>query len=232
MPFVIPSIFTTFVNLREYHYTNSLFDARVQENAFVGGIYLEEITIANTALLNLTATGFSNAVSLRRLNLQTNAITTLPPTMLSGFVNLTHIDFSNNQIAAISETFLRANRILTSVNLNNNQLRRLPHTLLMENNLLVSFLASTNQIYQIGRRFLDNVPALTTLSLSGNECINVNWGNIGAVGGPTKEQINTALQTCFNNYISGGELRTFGMHLRGRITIYDENGVLVGQLNQ
>jgi hypothetical protein len=230
VPFVITQFFTTFPGLQQYHYTDSFNPTRVQNNAFLSGSNLQEITIARTTGLVVFPNSFSGANALLRLNLQSNMLADVPQGLLTGLTQLQWIDFSNNQIQSVAEVFLRGQTQVTTINLNNNLLTRIPNTLLNSNIMLSSFSAQTNRIYQIGSRFLDNLNSLTTLSLSGNECISQNWSNIGGTGGPSKDAINQALATCFNNYLGGGNWRNYGFQLRGTARLYDEDNNLVGQL--
>lgn len=229
--FVIRTIFTTFVNLREYHFTNSNVPTRIQPNAFQFASSLHQITFSFTLLHTINPNAFQGANNLLRLELNNNQITALPAGALNGLSSLTHADFSANAITTIHDQFTRPVSQLQTLIINSNQIQRLPNTLLITNPNLIVLSATNNQIYQIGRSFLDNLRALTTLNLSANTCISQNWSNIGGVGGPTKDGIRASLTTCFNNYVSGPvEMRDFGLQLRGSMILYDEEGNLIGRL--
>ncbi|KAG5678396.1 hypothetical protein PVAND_008073 [Polypedilum vanderplanki] len=225
VPFVIREFFTTFVNLQQYHYIDSSFQTRVQNNAFQNAANLVEITIARTNGLTVYPNAFLGAVALQRLFLQQNQISEIPQNLIMANPNITAVDFSNNAIPLINEQFFRPQQQMLSINLNNNLLTRLPNRLLEGKTNLVIFNAQNNNITAIGSRFLFGLNSLTTLSLGGNDCINADWNNIGT--GTTKDQVNTQLETCFNNYSPGLEWRDYRVRIRGSFRMYDEDGNLI-----
>jgi Leucine-rich repeat (LRR) protein len=227
--FIIQQAFTTFPNLRVYSFTAPIAGnvMRFQPNAFQNANNLEQIVINAAGLTNISANALVGAPVLQVLNLQNNQIAVFPNTLLDGAYRLLTCNLMQNQLTSIHQTtFARATN-LTNINLNNNQLTSLPQILLAQNRLMIQFHAQSNQINAIGRRFLDNLNVLTTLNLLGNACVsqnfvNINPGNINVV--------HTALQNCYNNYGGSVDPRSYRMNLRGMITLWREDGTLVGRL--
>lgn len=200
---------------------------RFQPDAFQNANNLEQIIINGAGLNNLSANALVGAPNLQILNLQNNALTALPNTLIDTNYRLTTVSLMQNQLTEIHQTFFSRATNLTNINLNNNQLTTLPQILLSQTRLLIQFHATNNQINAIGRRFLEGLNALTTLNLLGNACISQNFVNINP---GNINQVHTALQNCYNNYGGSAELRTFNMKLRGMMTLWREDGTLVGRL--
>jgi hypothetical protein len=229
IPFVIRSIFTTFINLREYHFINSQFPTRIQANSFLNASSLTHINYANTLLNEINPNVFQGASNLQVLLLANNQLTTLGIGALNGLGTLTTIDISSNRINVLSDQAFLPVPLIQSINLSGNTIVRLPSFLFSTNLALTSLVAQNNQIDQIGNRILDNLTNLRTLSLSGNTCVNQNWVNIGT-GGTTKDSIRAVLTPCFNNYRVPVTNREFGLRLRGQMRLFDMDGNIVGVL--
>ncbi|XP_070504248.1 carboxypeptidase N subunit 2-like [Chironomus tepperi] len=227
--FIIRQAFTSFPNLRVYSFTAAVAGntMRFQQDAFLNASNLQQIVITGAGLNTIAPNSLAGAPNLQILNLQNNQIASLPNNLLDGAINLVHVNLMQNQLTEINQGFFSRNTNLTIINMNNNQLTNLPQILLSQTRLLTQFHAQSNQINAIGRRFLSNLDALTTLSLLTNACVsqnfvNINPGNINLV--------HTALQNCYNNYGGSAELRQYRMNLRGSMTLWREDGSLVGTL--
>lgn len=227
--FIVRQAFTTFPNLRVYSFTAPTAGnvMRFQPDAFLNANNLEQIVINGAGLNNVSANALVGAPNLQILNLQNNALTVLPSTLLDLSYRLVTINLMQNQLTEIHQTFFSRATNLTNINLNNNQLTSLPQVLLSQTRLIVQFHAQSNQINAIGRRFLDGLTALTTLNLLGNTCVSQNFANINP---GNINDVHTALQNCYNNYGGGAEPRSFRMNLRGTMTLWREDGTLVGRL--
>lgn len=227
--FIIRQAFTTFINLRIYSFTAPITGnvMRFQPDAFLNANNLEQIIINGAGLSNITANSLFGAPNLQVLNLENNQIATLPNTLLERADRLLTCNLMQNQLTYIHNTFFARATNLTNINLNNNQLTSLPQLLLSHTRLIVQFHAQSNQINAIGRRFLNNLNALTTLNLIGNACVSQNFPNINA---GNINDVHTALQNCYNNYGGGIELRPYTMNLRGMMTLWREDGTLIGRL--
>jgi len=227
--FIIRQAFTTFVNLRVYSFTAPIAGnvMRFQADAFQNANMLEQIIINGAGLNTIFPNALIGAPNLQVLNLQNNLLTSLPNSLLDLSYRLTTCNLMQNQLTEIHQTFFARTTNITNINLNNNQLTSLPQILLSQTRLIVQFHAQSNQINAIGRRFLDNLNALTTLNLLGNACVSQNFPNINS---GNINDVHTALQNCYNNYGGSVEPRSFRMNLRGMMTLWREDGTLVGRL--
>lgn len=227
--FIIRQAFTTFTNLRVYSFTAPITGnvMRFQPDAFLNANNLEQIIINGAGLNNISANALVGAPNLQVLNLQNNQISTLPNNLLNEAHRLLTCNLMQNQLTDIHHLFFARATNLTNINLNNNQLTSLPQSLLSQTRAIVQFHAQSNQINAIGRRFLDNLNVLTTLNLLGNACVSQNFPNINS---GNINDVHTALQNCYNNYGGSVEPRSFRMNLRGMMTLWREDGTLVGRL--
>lgn len=230
-PSIINAAFVRFPNLRVYSVVDTVMPntMNIQANAFQGAVNLHEIIISSSGVASINVAAFTGATNLRLINLSNNHLDTVPLGLLNTLVNLETINLSNNRLTSIPANFFQPAVALTNINLNNNQLIEISQNLLSSNPRLIQFHAISNQIERISRQFIDNLSALTTLSLAGNVCIGQNFVGIGTT--TPISQVHEALQVCYDNY--GTVItyqRDFRMHLRGRITLKRDDGSLVGVL--
>jgi Leucine rich repeat len=235
-PVVITQLWTRFLGVHEYHFTESTFDdTRIQAGAFANAQSLRAIVQEGTRTTGIVANSFNGAPNVERLSLARNLLTNLPANALNGLGNLRSLDLSQNQIQTVAETFFRPSTLLGEILLDVNLIRRIPSTLFSTNVQLQNVQINSNAINEIGPRILDNLTNLRFLSLSNNQCISNSWSNIGTTG-PSKDTIRNQLSLCFENYGTDvplpppGGKRNYYLVLRGLITLYDMDGNLVGRL--
>jgi hypothetical protein len=123
---------------------------------------------------------------------------------------------------------------MTTAYFNNNFLTSLNGRLFANNHEIIVISSSNNQINAIGREFLNGLPHVALVDLTGNVCANRYW----LIGGPiTINQVIADLETCFRNVVEpptttplpepDNELRRFVLELRGPLSLRFENGTQI-----
>lgn len=194
-PFMIPSMFETFRNMKSLEFRNSGLEKidipdfvqleylilrytnlqRIENGVFRNQKQLKVMTLTGSTMLKLYEDAFEGLESLGHLTIAFNNIQQILPRTLNPLVNIMYLDLEGNALTRIDEGIFSRLRMLRSLYL------------------------ERNQINKIHPGFSNSLPGgLLYVYLTGNECVNAVFdleNDLNRIG------MNYTLRTCFDNFI-------------------------------
>lgn len=224
-PYIIQSIFTTFVNIErleilrsgisrlEFPETNQLREfvasdgllGVLRNGTFAGQSNLEVIRLTNCNVTQIEDDAFLGLTRLNRVSLIRNRLTTVPPLAFYRTPAIRVIDFERNNLTRVESAPFRNNTQLTQLFLEYNQITQIEG--------------------DFTRAFRDT---LTYVNLSGNVCIDRSF-NLNSEA--DFRFFKMVLQNCFANFIGPDGWKRVTLELRGPMSLFDEFGNLVARVN-
>jgi hypothetical protein len=225
-PYIIQSIFTTFVNierlevlrsgistlqfpetnqLREFVATDGLIGV-LRNRTFSGQRNLQVIRMTNCNITEIEDEAFMGLTQLERLSLIRNRVTRIPQFAFHHTPALQVLDFERNNLTRVESTPFR----------NCTQLERI--------------FFEYNQILDIEGDFTRPfVNTLTYINLSGNVCVDRSFNIFSEIDFRFFKMV---LQNCFTNFRSGPDgWKRVTLELQGPMSLFDEFGNLVARVN-
>lgn len=224
-PFVIPEIFTTFVNLDTLEIEDSRLETvsipdtvslrRLQVDGnnltrLVAGFLqsqtnLEYFSAISSNIIEIDEDAFLGLSGLHDLVLPVNHIEQIAPNTFHPLISLQYLDLETNSIASIGENLFSQSPDLHSIYLDHNNI----------NEIAPSLTANFGE-------------GLDFINLVGNECVSRSF-HVG-----TEEDLimmHNMLRACFSNFSgTNPEEKNFGSEFRGPMRIYDSFGNLIGSV--
>lgn len=215
-PFVIKQFFTTFPNL-EVLIGSSLGLKRIQDNAFVSAVNLDQLAFGGNPIQTLNAEAFRGLSKLTRLSVYDSELTTVNEGAFKSLDSVDILFLSGNKIQSLPRNVFEPLVNLYFISLADNLLESLHGDTFSNNKLLQQINIQNNQINSLGSNFLDNLNYLSYLNMEGNKCASGEWSLT------PRDELKRILNPCFENFIDS-DVKIFTFELRGTLLIRDEKG--------
>ncbi|KAL7018423.1 hypothetical protein ACKWTF_010746 [Chironomus riparius] len=182
----------------------------LEHGAFEGLENLQNLLLISNHIENIEAGAFFGLEQLNTLWLTHNRFTNLPPTTFGSLINLRKLFITHSYLTRIDSQMIR----------NSTQLQQLG--------------LSDNKINEIESTFIDELRSLKLLKLKDNVCVDEDFAD--AEKKIHKEDINEALDKCFDNFVAGDQknletpensIQKIVLEIQGKFTIYSENGDVI-----
>jgi hypothetical protein len=170
--FVVPQIFTTFVNAIRVDLKDiGLMEIPLRESFKIGRVELMEIMF-NPRLTTIHSNAFPGGAQLRELSLSRNAIANIHENAFAGLNRLQFLFIVGNRIHTLPMNLFRPLPILEWVYASENQLKTIFTQQFRYNPQLRQLAVSNNRINAIERSFMEPIQRISVVNLIGNLCID------------------------------------------------------------
>lgn len=139
---------------------------------------LESFLVTHSELTYINRNVFRHMLSLKTVSLCNNRIHRIPQETFSDLENLEYLALSSNGIKSLPNSVFRSLVNLKVLYLNDNKLREISHLLLSYSTKLEIIWLQVNELTAISSNITAPLPALRTLLLSENTCIDKDYKNI------------------------------------------------------
>ena len=204
VPFIIRSIFGTFVNVNRMQIWSTTLN-RIQNLDFDHGSRLTILEISDSDIRTLESSSFRGLQNLEQLSIVSGSIAGIQENAFEGLRRLARLDLSKNKIHDLLSNTLLPLTSVREILFSHNNMTSIPSNLFMNNTLLHTIALDNNQIIEIPRSFIDDLPNLTNLNVRSNRCTNASFGQ-GQLFSFDRENMDYELQHCYGNVGSGNKI--------------------------
>ncbi|CAO1414867.1 unnamed protein product [Diamesa serratosioi] len=195
--FIMPELFSTFPNTEAIEIRRMVLNHFIEPPRPIGVNKVTSMTFSNNEITTINAKVFNGLSNVIELFLFTNSLTNIDENAFYGLENVRLMYFAQTSIKILPPNILHPLRSMKVLFFNDNGIEQIDAQLFANNRELVSIILESNRISSIAPTFMDKLNSLRFINLEGNQCINQRF-LIGVNN--TINDVQIALQTCFNNY--------------------------------
>jgi hypothetical protein len=220
-PFLIPEIFTTFTNMKEFSILFSMLEVLSQ---IPDTVQLETLLISGNRIVRIENNTFTTQPSLQTLHFIISGIEAVEENAFIGLENCTSLALMINSISELHSRTFHPLINARAIDLRGNRLEIIQDELFSQNSKLEILLLENNRINAISPRFTASfIGSLEFAFFSNNPCIDRNFeltDDFGIIF------MHANLKRCYDNFIgrNEGETQTVQLRMIGTLTINDEFG--------
>lgn len=225
-PFMMQEIFTTFPNIHNLEWVAS----NLESIEIPDTVNLEMLTITRNNIKRINRGMLNKQRKLIFITLIENQIEEIDKDAFVGLEEIRILNLAKNRLRKIAHETFHPLANLIYVDFEANLLSRIDDEFSRNTNLTVIHL-EFNEISKVSPRFLSSSSnILNHVDLRGNKCVDRAFDVKDEIG---KILFNNALRTCFINFNDEevSETKQFTLEFRGKMSLFDEFGNIIGRIN-
>jgi hypothetical protein len=220
-PFIIPEIFTTFTNMKDFRVFFSMLE---NISSIPDTVQLDRMLMTGNRIPRIENNTFITQPSIQRLDFVISSIENVEENAFIGLENCTSLTLMLNSISELHSRTFHPLINARAIDLRGNRLEIIQDELFSQNSKLEILLLENNRINAISPRFTAAfIGSLEFAFFSNNPCIDRDFDltdDFGIIF------MHANLKRCYDNFTGAneGDSQTVQLQIRGTLTINDEFG--------